>query len=342
MSEHEFEAYLQQLANRLRLSTRQRHHIAGELRDHLEARLDDLTTRGIDRDTAIQQALQEFGDTHTLAHDIATPARRRRRVRIAKALATAAAAVALVATVAVMRPISFPGLEAERAPSLPTVDIASPPPAAQASKPPRTHGTQVIVETRLVTANDRALADAGLNHANLLRTPTPIADQATTAAFIKAATTPHITTPRLTVWASEPAYLLLSTHRAWLPEGKEDVAEEVVFLNQGIAVRVLPAAYSDTQQLTMSFEVLTRWGEDTHNLPPTTSEDEPGRWLGGRYQATWEPGQTLAIELPVDPRTLDFKEFANAEPNDRSILLIRLRALDTDTEGTVTIWPEPA
>ena len=41
MSEHEFEAYLNLLARTLRLSDAQREQIAGELRDHLEARLAD-------------------------------------------------------------------------------------------------------------------------------------------------------------------------------------------------------------------------------------------------------------------------------------------------------------
>ncbi|MEO0587434.1 MAG: permease prefix domain 1-containing protein [Planctomycetota bacterium] len=381
MSEHEFEAYLAQLADRLRLSAHQRQRIAGELRDHLEARLDDLTDQGLDRDTAIQQALQEFGDTHTLAHDIATPARRRRRLRTAKALATAAAAIALVATVAVMRPISFPGLEAETAPhvatnsndipaaanpqgrasvttqyaigfvppvgptspeaqSAPFIAINSDGTPAAADTPGRARvGTQVIVQSRLITTTDHSLADAGLADVDLTRTPTPITDQATLNRLINASTIPAVVSPRVTHLAGGRAYLPLATS-VNQPAGNAAMASEWLTLNTGIVLRLATEAFPDTQQLTMSFEVLTQWGEQFHDLAPPTAPRASGRWLGGRYEATWKPGQTLALELPVDPRTLEFDEFAAAQPDDRLILLVRVRALQVDAAGETRLWQE--
>ena len=67
MSEEEFEGYLRLLARFLNLSDVQREVIAGELRDHLEQRLDELTARGVSREKAITMALDEFGDASALA-----------------------------------------------------------------------------------------------------------------------------------------------------------------------------------------------------------------------------------------------------------------------------------
>ncbi|MEM9882463.1 MAG: permease prefix domain 1-containing protein [Planctomycetota bacterium] len=101
MSEREFEAYLNLLARTLKLSDAQRQRIAGELRDHLEERLEDLTERGVDRDAAILAALDEFGDAHVLAHDLTVPQtqlRRRKLMQTGFATVAAAALVALAVT----------------------------------------------------------------------------------------------------------------------------------------------------------------------------------------------------------------------------------------------------
>ncbi len=67
MSEREFDAYLKLLGGLLRLSPGQREQIAGELRDHMEERLDALLAAGISREEAVAQALEEFGDVAALA-----------------------------------------------------------------------------------------------------------------------------------------------------------------------------------------------------------------------------------------------------------------------------------
>ncbi|MEM7627430.1 MAG: permease prefix domain 1-containing protein [Planctomycetota bacterium] len=94
MSEREFEAYLNLLARTLKLSDEQRQRIAGELRDHLEERLADLTDAGIDRESAVLTALDEFGDANVLAKDLSEPRRLQRRRRLMQTtfgtLATAA------------------------------------------------------------------------------------------------------------------------------------------------------------------------------------------------------------------------------------------------------------
>ena len=101
MSEHEFEAYLNLLARTLKLSEAQRQRIAGELRDHLEERMQELVDRGHDRDAAILAALDEFGDANLLAADL-TPPRppilRRRLMQTSFATIAAAALVALAVT----------------------------------------------------------------------------------------------------------------------------------------------------------------------------------------------------------------------------------------------------
>ena len=56
MPEQDFELYLSLLSRFLRLKTAQRGEIADELRDHLEARLEELAARGLSRDEAIRAA----------------------------------------------------------------------------------------------------------------------------------------------------------------------------------------------------------------------------------------------------------------------------------------------
>ncbi len=70
MPEDEFERYLTLLARTLRLSDAQRDAIAAELRDHMEARLGELTLQGVEREEAIETALAEFGDASGLAKDL--------------------------------------------------------------------------------------------------------------------------------------------------------------------------------------------------------------------------------------------------------------------------------
>ncbi|MEM9252710.1 MAG: permease prefix domain 1-containing protein [Planctomycetota bacterium] len=111
MSEREFEAYLNLLARTLRLSTTQRDRIANELRDHMEARLQELIDQGVDRDDAILQALDEFGDANLLADDLARPRHQQFRRRIMQT-GFATVALAAMAALAVMyfTPVNRQGL----------------------------------------------------------------------------------------------------------------------------------------------------------------------------------------------------------------------------------------
>ena len=81
MPEDEFERYLTLLAKTLRLSDVQRDAIAAELRDHMEARLHELTLQGVERDQAIETALAEFGDASGLAKDLTRTNPERTRTR---------------------------------------------------------------------------------------------------------------------------------------------------------------------------------------------------------------------------------------------------------------------
>lgn len=103
MSEREFQTYLDALCERLHLSDAQREAIAGELRDHLDARLQDLDHPAPDQDAIIREVLAEFGDATQLAGNLS----RSQRPRFAKrlfpvskrsvALGTVAAALLLFA-----------------------------------------------------------------------------------------------------------------------------------------------------------------------------------------------------------------------------------------------------
>ena len=111
MSEHEFEAYLNLLARTLRLSETQRTRIAGELRDHLEARMTELIEEEhLSKEEAVLAALDEFGDANVLAHDLTGPATQLKRKRIMQTGFSVIATAAVVAVAATwLTPTNFQG-----------------------------------------------------------------------------------------------------------------------------------------------------------------------------------------------------------------------------------------
>ena len=72
MSEQEFDVYLNLIAKLLRLSDTQRQAISDELRDHMEARLEELMDQGLTKEDAIHAAIEEFGDAAGLADQFTT------------------------------------------------------------------------------------------------------------------------------------------------------------------------------------------------------------------------------------------------------------------------------
>ena len=97
MSDREFDNYLALLARLLRLGEKQRQAIAGELRAHLEDRLEELMSRGVPRDEAVQQALEEFGDAAALASEFVSVSKSRKRRWIMRLTTASVAATVLVA-----------------------------------------------------------------------------------------------------------------------------------------------------------------------------------------------------------------------------------------------------
>jgi hypothetical protein len=72
MSDREFENYLALLTRLLRLNREQSDAVANELRCHMEDRLEELISEGIQHDEAVRQALKEFGDAAGLAHQLSS------------------------------------------------------------------------------------------------------------------------------------------------------------------------------------------------------------------------------------------------------------------------------
>lgn len=95
MPEREFELYLSVLSRMLRLTEQQKHAISDELRDHMEERFEELVRSGMNRDDAIRQALDEFGDAAGLAVDFTNVSRKRIR-RIVMRSTVAVASIAAV------------------------------------------------------------------------------------------------------------------------------------------------------------------------------------------------------------------------------------------------------
>ena len=97
MSQQEFENYLALLARLLRVAPRERERVAEEFRSHMEDRLDDLLARGMPRDEAVRQALEEFGDAAGLAAQLVSINRHRRNRWLMRLTTASVAAVILVA-----------------------------------------------------------------------------------------------------------------------------------------------------------------------------------------------------------------------------------------------------
>ena len=102
MSEQEFDRYLAVLGGMLRLSRKQRESISGELRDHLEQRLDELLAEGMSHDEAVCAALEEFGDASALAERFALVTREQKRRWVMRFVASGVAASILLAMGALM------------------------------------------------------------------------------------------------------------------------------------------------------------------------------------------------------------------------------------------------
>tara|TARA_R110002072_G_scaffold303121_1_gene494551 strand:- start:81065 stop:83176 length:2112 start_codon:yes stop_codon:yes gene_type:complete len=95
MPEREFELYLSVLSRMLRLNEQQKNAISDELRDHMEERFEELVRSGMNRDDAIRQALDEFGDAAGLAVDFTNVSKKRIRRIIMRSTAVIASLVAV-------------------------------------------------------------------------------------------------------------------------------------------------------------------------------------------------------------------------------------------------------
>jgi len=97
MSQQEFENYLALLSRLLRIGPQQRERVAKEFRSHMEDRLDDLLARGMSRDEAVRQALEEFGDAAGLAAEFVSISRNKQRRWIMRLTTASVAAMVLFA-----------------------------------------------------------------------------------------------------------------------------------------------------------------------------------------------------------------------------------------------------
>jgi hypothetical protein len=96
MSQQEFETYLSVLSRLLRLAPEQREQVAEELRDHLETRLEELTSQGVPHAEAVKMALDEFGDAAGVATSFFSLVREQRRRWVMRATTISLGAAAAV------------------------------------------------------------------------------------------------------------------------------------------------------------------------------------------------------------------------------------------------------
>jgi len=102
MPEHEFEIYLSVLSRLLKLTPEQTASIEDELRDHLEERFEELVRSGVERDEAIKQALDEFGDASGLAVNLTRVSQKPIRRWVIGSSIVSAAALLISATAFLM------------------------------------------------------------------------------------------------------------------------------------------------------------------------------------------------------------------------------------------------
>jgi hypothetical protein len=160
MNHQEFENYLTLLSSLLQLRGEQREAIAGELRAHLEDRLDELLARGIDRDEAVRLALEEFGDAAGLAANFSLLVRNRRRRWIVKMTSyTTAALVLLALGLMAIWPEHRPGPAPQRAVAQNPVQPIDLEAKDKPAIPPFPEAKTATKVTRSVVGGDNALEE---------------------------------------------------------------------------------------------------------------------------------------------------------------------------------------
>ncbi|QEG25208.1 permease prefix domain 1-containing protein [Mariniblastus fucicola] len=97
MSNDEFDTWLSLVGRLLGLSERQRTQISEELRDHLENRVADLMQNGMQRQTAVMKAVEEFGDAAVLAKNLQSVSLANRKRWMMRFMTLATACLFLVA-----------------------------------------------------------------------------------------------------------------------------------------------------------------------------------------------------------------------------------------------------
>ena len=153
MSQGEFDAYLARLLKSLRGRKGRSADLADELRDHLDARLDELLAEGKSRDEAIRLALEEFGEAAELAQEFSRLAKSRRRRFVMRCTAASSVVVASVLLVALSLMPVIP--EGPGAPPAIAQEEAAKPEAIASSNP----GDE-SVEQKAIAALDRKLSQA--------------------------------------------------------------------------------------------------------------------------------------------------------------------------------------
>ena len=98
MSNEEFENYVALIGKLLQLKPEQRDQIGGELQDHLQMRVADLTDDGLTKKAAIGQALEEFGDAAVMARNFQTIISMKRRRWMMRFATLSTAGLFVVAT----------------------------------------------------------------------------------------------------------------------------------------------------------------------------------------------------------------------------------------------------
>ncbi|MEM1108752.1 MAG: permease prefix domain 1-containing protein [Planctomycetota bacterium] len=286
MSEREFEAYLNLLARTLKLSEAQRQRISGELRDHLEERLQELTDDGIDREAAVSAALEEFGEANTLADNLTN----RRKLKKMKYLASAnrprLVALSLVA-LALLAFGVYRGAFYTPTPSVPNASpdspLASAPPSSTETRKP---GPQALIEATVYDADpvlwesfrQISIGEAEPNASVLL-----LPNEATVLPthLQSEASLTRLASPNLLVPFGESAELLI---------GESEVGDQPNHVRtSGVGIHVTPWWHHESRTLEMSLTFYAHRAIDTETLKPiaTTTTQSPGINLESTTSRAW-------------------------------------------------------
>ncbi|MEM7627429.1 MAG: hypothetical protein AAF333_17675 [Planctomycetota bacterium] len=299
MSDQEFQTYLDELCEKLNLSTKQREAIAGELRDHMASRLEDLHPAAQDRDVVIRGALEDFGDADQLArrfrHAAPISPKKVRLTMQRKRLVALSSAALVLLSVAVYRVAWTPEPSAPDIADQPAATLPAAEESTAATNPP-----QCLVETTILDADERfwealvQLSGADPDaHRDVLILPRGLARPLVYQPTMRDRTA-RLAAPNIAVLFGQPAELFVGREETG---SGQDIRHE-----SGVGLKMTPWWNSDHRQVELAVTFFTErsFHEQTRQPAAAAVPVPSGARLESLSARAWlGHDHTLAIRTPL-------------------------------------------